>query len=815
MNNQLRKEFLALRQAYIQTKFSRLNQMQQNAVYTGKGPLLILAGAGSGKTTVLVNRIANLVLFGDSFSSETIYGTVTQEDIYEMHSLLADTSLVPSNQLIKLLGVDSVRPYNVMAITFTNKAAGELKERLKAMLGEEIAQDINAATFHSTCVRILRRECEYLGYPKEFTIYDQDDQQRKLKEVYKILSVDDKFLPVKVALSNIGRLKDKMISPKQAAQDNLDVHGQLVSKVYIEYQRQLKKAGAMDFDDLIYNTVKLFSENAEVLEKYQNRFKYILVDEYQDTSTAQFMLVEMLARQHKNICVVGDDDQSIYRFRGATIENILSFEKIYPNAKVIRLEENYRSTSNILNAANSVIKNNVGRKGKTLWTSNGDGEKICHYTAENQLQEAANIASTIQKNVENGAKLSDHAVLYRMNALSEPVENYFARAGIPYRIIGGRKFFDRKEVKDMLCYLTIVVNPLDDLRLKRIINEPARKIGATTIGVINNIALAENKSIIEILLNLDNYPQLTKASVALQGFIKIYTTLVEKHLELPLVDFVAEVATITGYEQMLLTQGEEGKTRLENIGQLVSSVSAYATQNGEQATLAGFLEDVALITDLDNYDDSAETVVLMTVHSSKGLEFKNVFIVGMEEGIFPSDMCRYNPEDLEEERRLCYVAITRAKQELVISTAQSRMMFGQTKRNTPSRFLNEIDKDFLQEEQSDEMKRILAQRQRNLENRMTEEFLQYGKSDYGAVQNRSTIAAGVFENKQKSNDNVKQANIKQSYKAGERVHHASYGNGTIIKVTEMAGDMLVEIKFDKVAANKKVMANFAKLTDEK
>ena len=802
MQNQLKNEFLTLRTEYIGKQFGNLNNMQREAVFTGKGPLLILAGAGSGKTTVLVNRIANLVRYGEALTSTEVYGTITDEDMAEIQTLIANSTKTPTERMKVLLRVNNIMPYNILAITFTNRAATELKTRIAKKLDDVEGNDINAATFHSSCVKILRREAERLGFPKAFTIYDTDDSSRAMKEIFKQEGIDDKFIPVKSALSSIGRLKDKMIDYKTALEQATDERAKLIAKVYAKYTKRLKKAGAMDFDDLIFNTVTLLENFTEVREYYQNRFKFILVDEYQDTSIAQFKLVDILSNAHKNICVVGDDDQSIYRFRGATIENILSFEENYEDAKVIKLEQNYRSTSNILNVANCVIFNNTTRKGKNLWTDNNEGNKICHFEAENEHEEASRIGGIISENLKNGGKLSDHAVLYRMNSQSNPIETYFARAGIPYKIFGGRKFFDRKEVKDILSYMSVVVNPQDDLRLKRIINEPSRKIGATTIDLISNIALEEEKSILDIVINSDVQPRLTKSSKALKSFTDIYHELVRTLPTMPLDEFTSNLVEVTGYKTMLAAQGEEGKTRMENIGQLVSSIKTYADQNGEEATLAGFLEDVALVTDMDNFDEHSDVVVMMTLHASKGLEFDNVFIVGLEEGVFPSELCRYNEEEVEEERRLCYVGMTRARKNLHLSSATNRMMFGQTKRNPKSRFLKEVDEEYIDYNQSAGAKYLAKRRQQH------DEYMQKHTPTTRTNVSKSTITAGMY-----STVGVQPNKSSKTYTTGNRVKHMSYGDGTIIKTTQMASDVLIEIKFDNMDANKKVMANYAKLTD--
>lgn len=833
MESQFETQFLALRKKYIEAQFGKLNPVQRDAVFTTDGPLLILAGAGSGKTTVLVNRIANLIRFGSAHSSTYTPQGAGPEQVAELERLLHSDG-EPSEALRPFLREHTVRPYNVLAITFTNKAAGELKNRLSAMLGEA-GQDVNASTFHSACVRILRREAGRLGYPQSFTIYDTDDQQRAMKEVYKSMNIDDKFLPLKSAIGAIGRLKDKMISPQDAMSAPADTRAGLVAKVYDAYQKRLLQAGAFDFDDLIYATVKLLRDFEDVREYYQNRFRYILVDEYQDTSVAQFQLVYLLGGEHRNVCVVGDDDQSIYRFRGATIENILNFEQHFPGAKVIRLEQNYRSTSNILNAANCVIKNNMGRKGKTLWTENGNGEKLMCYEADSEFDEAAHVAAVIGQNVKKGAKLRDHAILYRMNAQSGPIETYFARAGIPYKIVGGQRFYDRKEIKDMLAYMSIVANEQDDLRLRRIINEPARKIGATTVQNVADIAAGLGVSMLEVIEHAPDYPALARASAALGGFWRIYRRLKEAYDTMSLDVFVSEILEITGYRSMLEAEGEEGQTRMENIGQLVSSVKTYADQRGPEASLPGFLEEVALISDIDSYDEGADVVVLMTMHAAKGLEFNYVFIVGLEEGIFPSEMSRYSNEDLEEERRLCYVGITRAKKELYLSCANSRMLFGQTKHNRPSRFLEEIDSSLVEVEQSPAAAQTKAMRQRYMQQQNA-----YLQTEYGAASMRSTVQAGYsaryggashgsgaggasrparqrasvgggFSTVQAgSAASVPRTEGSGAYRPGDLVEHKVFGRGEVLKVTPVAGDTIVEIRFD-TAGVKKTMANYAPL----
>ena len=827
-------EYLALRDQYIEARFARLNAVQRQAVFATEGPLLILAGAGSGKTTVLVNRIANIIRFGSAHGSRELPRPVTEADLNDLRTAVANGRDLPRETAY--LAVRPARPWNVLAITFTNKAAGELKERLRAMLGDTLGGDVNASTFHSACVRMLRRDAERIGFPKSFTIYDSDDQQRVIKQIYKDLMIDDKFLPVKSAIAQISSFKDKLMSAEEVAGEPFaNTKAQLISKIYTAYAGRLKTAGAMDFDDLIFHTVRLLQNDAEAREYYQNRFRYVVVDEYQDTSVAQFHLVRLLAGGTNNVCVVGDDDQSIYKFRGATIENILNFEKVFSGAKTIRLEQNYRSTANILNAANSVIKNNMGRKGKTLWTESGDGEKVHHYTATNEQDEASHIADVIGEHLRAGASLKDHAVLYRMNAQSNPIETYFARAGIPYRIVGGQRFFDRKEVKDINSYLAVIVNPRDDVRLRRIINEPARKIGMTTIEKIGELASAAGVPMMEIIAHVRDYPALQRACAPLERFYEMYRELCDLSISEPLDVFVGDVIKKSGYEAMLKAMKEEGETRLENLGQLVSSIKTYADQNGEDATLAGFLEEVALISDLDSYDNDADSVTMMTIHSAKGLEFPYVFVIGMEDGIFPGDMAKYNEEDMEEERRLCYVAITRAKKELYLSSSRTRMIFGQTRRNPPSSFLAEIDPALLDETQSPELSSYgggfgagYGSYSTNVpggrsgysgasRGYLNSEYNARPRGGFGSGYGRSrgagsAVPAGAGTSTLAGAPSAAAPKKKEavSYAPGDVVEHRVFGRGTVLNATPIAGDCIVEIQFDRVGV-KKTMANYAPL----
>ena len=777
---------LELRKLYIKNQFKNMNSMQQEAVFSIKGPLLILAGAGSGKTSVLINRISNMVRFGESYQSNYIPNNISENTLFQLEQSIETGKSLAFEQENEI-STGSIKPYNILAITFTNKAAAELRDRLEKSIGE-YSHDVMASTFHSLCVRILRRDGDKLGYQSSFTIYDSDDQKRVVKEIMKDFNIDDKFIQVKTVINRMSGYKDKLISAADAQQMASNVQEKLIVNCYQEYQKRLKKANALDFDDLIYQTVVLFQNNKDVLSYYQNRYRYIMVDEYQDTSTAQFELVKLLSENHGNLCVVGDDDQSIYRFRGATIENILNFEEHFKGAKVIRLEQNYRSTSNILEAANSVIKNNEGRKGKTLWTSKTGGEKVCIYNLPKEFDESKNVVEIIGKNVRNGDKLSDHAVLYRMNMQSSNIENALARSGIAYRVIGGHRFYDRQEIKDIIAYMNIVINSGDDLRLKRIINVPARKIGTTTIQSIQDISKEENISMIDVIKKMYQYPQLNRALTSINNFYNIYKQLCELLNSCDMEDFVPNLIKITGYEDMLMQQGEEGKTRLENVGQLVSNIKSYKEMNGETATIASFLEEVSLVSDIDNYDKDADCVTLMTIHSAKGLEFPYVFLVGVEEGIFPGEMSRYNPEDIEEERRLCYVGITRAKKALYISHCNERMIFGQTKRPIASRFIDEMDKDVCE----------------IIDKRPASQPIKAQSTFTAMHQPQKTSIMSI-------NQKASQQSEKKSFNVGDRVVHKVFGEGIVQKITPLANDAMLEINFDTVGI-KKVMANFTPIS---
>ncbi len=690
------REFLELRKKIIEKDFSRMNDMQKQAIFCTEGPLLILAGAGSGKTTVIVNRIANIVKYGKAWASEETQFEPSARDMEYMRRYLdGETDLL--FDIEDLLAVDNARPWQILAITFTNKAANELRERLEKLLGAD-ANDIWASTFHACCARILRRDGGVLGFTSSFTIYDTDDSKRLMKEIQRQLDIKDAILSYKTILSEIGKAKDSLVSPQEyIKQAGKDVRYQKIGAAYKMYQDELKKADAMDFDDIIVNTVRLLEKYSDVREYYQRKFKYIMVDEYQDTNHAQFRLTELLAGGRKNICVVGDDDQSIYRFRGATIENIMSFEQHYENARTIRLEQNYRSTQTILDVANEVISNNTQRKGKNLWTDNPAGDKVVVETAYDEQDETRFITDTIEENVSSKKyTFSDHAVLYRMNAQSNSIERGMVRAGIPYRIIGGFRFYERAEIRDAIAYLTVVNNPNDNIRLRRIINVPKRGIGETTINRAFEIATGLGISLFEVISHADEYEQLKRSAKKLLEFSALIKEFSEKADGMHLDELFKEIIERTQYLSFIKLDREKGAERLENISELITNLVTYEVEN-EEASLSGFLEEVALMTDIDNYNAQTDAVVMMTLHSAKGLEFPVVFIPGMEEGIFPGAQSMYSSSEVEEERRLAYVGITRARERLYLSHANMRMLFGSTSRNLPSRFLAEIPENLTEQ----------------------------------------------------------------------------------------------------------------------
>ena len=785
MNN-----LITLRNQLIENDFSRMNDRQFEAVVTTENPLLILAGAGSGKTTVLVNRIANILSWGNAYNSDVFNDTFSEEEIRFLSNCAVNKTPVPDT-LKKRLSVSPAKSWQILAITFTNKSANELKERIMAKVPD--AREIWASTFHSTCARILRRFGDRLGYTNAFTIYDTDDQKKQMKEVMQALGMDEKIIPLRSILNEISKAKDNLQSPEKFRQlAGTDSRLVSIAKAYTLYSENLKKVDAMDFDDLIYNTVKLFQNNDDVLSYYQNLFRYIMVDEYQDTNVSQYRLIHLLAEKYRNICVVGDDDQSIYKFRGATIENILSFENTFKGAKVIRLEQNYRSTSTILDAANEVISNNVERKGKTLWTQNAKGEKIELHTCDSERDEAVFVAKTITDGVADGRKYSDYAVLYRTNAQSNAIEQALSRSGIPHRIIGGHRFYDREEIRDMVAYLQVVNNPHDDVRLSRIINVPKRGIGARTVTVAAEIASGLGESVYSVIKEADSYPQLSRAASKLKGFVELIDGFIEAEEsgDYTLAELYNLIIEHTDYENYLKTEKENPEVRIENIEELSSNIIKFEEDYGDEADLSNFLEEISLLSDIDNYDAESDTCVMMTLHSAKGLEFPVVFITGMEEGLFPSIACMMNPEEIGEERRLAYVGITRAKEKLYLTKTKSRMLFGSTSFNKESRFVTEIPDELLE---------------KTGESRMFQ----------GGAGSSNTVGIGT---KPASAYNPSKPSFYQkpavksgvSYSVGDTVLHKIFGKGMIVSAEKMGNDTLLEIAFDK-AGTKKLMANFCKM----
>ena len=782
---ELERRFIAARRAAIAADFQKLNPRQQEGVLTTEGPLLLLAGAGSGKTTVLINRVANLLRYGRGSDSTDIPIPVTEDvtEFLEEYGKEPDEEQRPLMQY--LCAVEPARPWEVLAITFTNKAANELKERLGRMLGEKVAQDVWASTFHSACVRILRRDIDRLGFDRSFTIYDTDDSKRVIKDILKELSLDEKAFPPREILSVISRAKDDMQSPEafiQQWQAINDWRRIRTGKVYALYNRKLRDANALDFDDIILHTVRLLQDCPDVRAYYQNKFRYILIDEYQDTNHLQYLLASLLTNERHNICVVGDDDQSIYRFRGADISNILSFEKEYKGARTIRLEQNYRSTQNILDAANAVISHNEQRKGKNLWTDRGDGDLVELFTADNEHAEAQFVVSTIMGSYGRGANWRDHAVLYRMNAQSNQLEYALKRNSIPYRVVGGTRFFDRAEVKDMLAYLSVIASPADDLRISRIINVPARGIGAKSIDTVRELAQANGCPMFEILDKADDYPELQRSAIKLRNFANLIKELREYAKTATPDALYDELLAKTGYVLALETKGTvDDIARVENVRELKTSIIDYMKESGDN-TLEGYLANVALYTDMDSYDPDADCVILMTMHSAKGLEFPTVFVVGMEDGIFPSMRAIGEGDEMEEERRLCYVAITRAKERLYLTCARQRMIFGRTTMNKLSRFVSEIPEEHLHKNTPSYEKREKTWEERKAQHRPR--FKDKGLS----------FAASAPETPKPENTDT--------FALGDSVKHKAFGSGVITKMSPMGGDYLIEINFESVGVKK-------------
>lgn len=785
MTEQMESRFIAARRKYIAARFSQLNEMQQQAVLATEGPLLLLAGAGSGKTTVLINRIANLMRYGQGSDSREVPRRMGESDVLFLEGLSETPSEEEAERADELCALEPAAPWNIIAITFTNKAANEMKDRLSALLGSK-AQDIWAMTFHSACCRILRRDIDVLGgYTRSFTIYDSADSERVMKNILKDLDMDEKTFPPKYVLAAISKEKDKQVSPRQMraeAEESGNLKAKYISGAYEKYQAQLRENNALDFDDIICLTVELLQKHEDVRRYYQQKFRYLLVDEYQDTNHMQYLLTALLAGGRENICVVGDDDQSIYRFRGATIENILDFEKQYPRCRTIRLEQNYRSTQSILNAANAVISHNIGRKGKKLWTDNGDGDLITVYEAADEGVEANFVAGQILAGT-RGSGMKDYAILYRTNAQSNALEYAMKRNGIPYRVIGGTRFFDRAEIKDMLSYLCVINNRADNLRLHRIINNPPRGLGPKTIEMADRLAQAEGKPLYSVISAPYAYAPLEKNTekfLEFAGMIEDLDGLLKNGMSLP--EFYDQVVERTGYADMLTAKDtEENKTRLENVRELKSSIHSYM-ENTEEPTLAGFLEEIALYTDIEQYNASDDAVVMMTMHSAKGLEFPNVFLVGFEDGLFPGQRAIGNSEEMEEERRLCYVAITRAKKHLTISYARQRMIYGRTSASLPSRFLREIPEEYIIRKGGFRPSQSVAAQERTGGTRVAANRPRY-HSESSMISSQSVAPMLALEQ-------------------GDMVQHAAFGKGMVLTVNKMGGDALLEIAFDDIGTKK-------------
>jgi DNA helicase-2/ATP-dependent DNA helicase PcrA len=780
------------------TDFAKLNSMQQTAVSATEGPLLLLAGAGSGKTTVIINRIANILRYGSATDSDNCPDNIEEDDIAALEYLAANPDPNWRERMLPLLQLSPALPWEVLAITFTNKAAGELKSRLEAMLGSA-GNDVWASTFHSCCVRILRRNIERLGtWTKNFTIYDTADSKALLKRIIKDFDVDDKMLPTNYLMSIFGKVKDEMQSAEDFAdsvQNNNDPKIKSTARVFLEYQKRLKESNALDFDDLVYTAVKLLRDYSEIREYYQRKFRYVLVDEFQDTNKLQYKLVSLLSGGYKNLCVVGDDDQGIYKFRGATIDNILGFEKEFRKCRVIRLEQNYRSTENILIAANAVISKNVDRKGKTLWTDNAEGEPVSLKIVMNEREESDTVALLIRDAVETGDNYRDFVVLYRTNAQSFNFENSFRRFNIPHRVYGGLRFFDRAEIKDMAAYLSVIVNPNDDLRLLRIINKPPRGIGERTIEIASQISFNEGLSLFEIISNVQSYHELAYSAVKLGQFSEFINSLIQKQTEYGnKIDMLYdELLEKSGYLAMLSTKKElkNGEGRRENILELKSTLLDYISRTGDDASLADYLNEISLYSNLEDGEDGDNVVALMTIHSAKGLEFPTVFLVGAEENIFPSSRSIGEREEMEEERRLCYVALTRAQKKLWVLAAKSRMLYGRTTNNLPSRFLGDIPnlqvlKPVVEPEPPPKPKLKTVRRA------AAPQFIRYEPVNPNPIPPPKAPSYSIV-----------------SLYKDDKIIHKAFGAGTIVAITpQITGDVILEINFEN-AGTKKLMQKTA------
>ena len=814
----LERRFIQARHDAIATEYSNLNPCQRQGVLATEGPLLLLAGAGSGKTTVLIHRVANLLRFGRGSDTDEIPIPISEDEVQFLEQYAAAPDAAQRPLMEYLCAVEPARPWEVLAITFTNKAANELKERLGRMLGEEVAADVWASTFHSACVRILRRDIDRLGFDRSFTIYDSDDSKRVIKDIIKELELEEKSFPPREVQTIISRAKNDMQTPEDFAEQGKAINDWRkirMGKVYSLYNKKLRDANALDFDDLLWHTVRLLETAGDVREYYQRKFRYILIDEYQDTNALQYRLAALLTNQAKNICVVGDDDQSIYRFRGADITNILSFERQFKGARVIRLEQNYRSTQNILDAANAVIRHNQGRKGKTLWTENGRGELVTVKTTYNESDEANFVLGQIMMYYRRGGSWGDCAVLYRTNAQSNAMEYACKRNGVPYKIYGGLKFFDRAEVKDMLAYLCVINNPTDDLRLRRIINVPARKIGAATVDKAQLIAARYGLTLYDVLCRAEEFPELKSSAAKLKPFTDMIEEMRRRLPDCPLPEFYDYVCERSGYAPALREKDDvESRGRLENVQELKSSILTYLENaEGTEPSLSGFLDEIALYTDLDSRADGDNCVTMMTMHAAKGLEFPQVFVVGMEEGLFPGNRAMGDGAEMEEERRLCYVAMTRAREKLTLTNARQRTLYGRTTPCMPSRFLNEIP------EENMEWLSKPQPRSESWEERDSD-YGDRGYGSYGGYGQRS--AAPVVTRREPAEPKAgalrsaagaskaapKAAAPRMQIQAGETVEHDAFGRGLVLSVRAMGGDALVEVAFDSVGT-KKLMLKMA------
>ena len=814
----LERRFIQARHDAIATEYSNLNPCQRQGVLATEGPLLLLAGAGSGKTTVLIHRVANLLRFGRGSDTDEIPIPISEDEVQFLEQYAAAPDAAQRPLMEYLCAVEPARPWEVLAITFTNKAANELKERLGRMLGEEVAADVWASTFHSACVRILRRDIDRLGFDRSFTIYDSDDSKRVIKDIIKELELEEKSFPPREVQTIISRAKNDMQTPEDFAEQGKAINDWRkirMGKMYSLYNKKLRDANALDFDDLLWHTVRLLETAGDVREYYQRKFRYILIDEYQDTNALQYRLAALLTNQAKNICVVGDDDQSIYRFRGADITNILSFERQFRGARVIRLEQNYRSTQNILDAANAVIRHNQGRKGKTLWTENGRGELVTVKTTYNESDEANFVLGQIMMYYRRGGNWGDCAVLYRTNAQSNAMEYACKRNGVPYKIYGGLKFFDRAEVKDMLAYLCVINNPTDDLRLRRIINVPARKIGAATVDKAQLIAARYGLTLYDVLCRAEEFPELKSSAAKLKPFTDMIEEMRRRLPDCPLPEFYDYVCERSGYAPALREKDDvESRGRLENVQELKSSILTYLENTeGTEPSLSGFLDEIALYTDLDSRADGDNCVTMMTMHAAKGLEFPQVFVVGMEEGLFPGNRAMGDGAEMEEERRLCYVAMTRAREKLTLTNARQRTLYGRTTPCMPSRFLNEIP------EENMEWLSKPQPRSESWEERDSD-YSDRGYGSYGGYGQRS--AAPVVTRREPAEPKAgalhsaagaskaapKAAAPRMQIQAGETVEHDAFGRGLVLSVRAMGGDALVEVAFDSVGT-KKLMLKMA------